>query len=136
MEEKKPLRVVAGLVFWDRRLLIGRRPANKDLGGYWEFPGGKVAPGETDEAALHRELMEEVGIRVEGMQLFESVCHRYSFREIDLRFFACRWKSGDARPIECDAVSWVEQGQLRDYRFPEADARILQRLTDEACWWA
>lgn len=130
--------VAAGLVLRGRRLLITRRPQGKHLGGLWEFPGGKVAPGESWEQALVRELVEEVGLRVVPLHLYEEVVHAYPGKTVRLRFFVCSAaEDGEARPIECDAVEWVGREDLCRHDFPPADERLLQRLmADNALWGA
>lgn len=130
--------VAAGLVLRGRRLLITRRPQGKHLGGLWEFPGGKVSPGESWEQALVRELVEEVGLRVVPLHLYEEVVHAYPGKTVRLRFFVCSAaEDGEARPIECDAVEWVGREDLGRHDFPPADERLLQRLmADDALWGA
>lgn len=128
--------VAAGLVLRGRRLLITRRPQGKHLGGLWEFPGGKVAPGESWEQALVRELVEEVGLRVVPLHLYEEVVHAYPGKTVRLRFFVCLApEDGEARPIECDAVAWVGREELCRHDFPPADERLLRRLMADVALW-
>ena len=111
-----------------------RRPSDT-LGGYWEFPGGKRRPDETFEACLQRELAEELGIEVSVGALFESVEHRYPEALVRLRFFKCEWVRHEPQAIACAAFAWITPEQLRDYRFPPADAGLLRRLSSEADSW-
>ncbi len=122
------IEVSAGLVFQAGRLLITQRPQGTHLAGLWEFPGGKREPGETWEACLERELMEELGIRVRVGRLVEEVVHEYPGKRVHLRFFACRLLAGEPRPLQCDAVAWVDAVELSRHEFPPADAQLLALL--------
>src|SRR5438552_8056365 len=95
--------VAAGLIFRDGKLLITQRPADAHLGGLWEFPGGKREPHESYKQCLARELREELGIEVEVGQLFETVTHEYPGKSVHLKFFLCRWKQHEPRPLGCAA---------------------------------
>lgn len=131
----KVIEVSAGLVFRDGQLLITQRPAGGHLGGFWEFPGGKREPGETFEQALHRELMEELGIEVEIRRLIESITHRYPEKIVQLQFFQCSWKQHEPRAIGCPAFSWIQRDELEAYQFPTADAQLLERLAKSDDLW-
>jgi mutator protein MutT len=127
--------VVAGLVFRDGRLLITRRPPGTHLAGHWEFPGGKLDPGEDWLPALHRELREELAIEVETGPLVEDLVHEYPGKQVHLRFYQCRWQAGEPQTLGCDALAWVRAEELERYPFPAADARLLDRLRAEPHWW-
>jgi A/G-specific adenine glycosylase len=114
------------------RILIDRRPADAMLGGLWEFPGGKVEPGESLGRALRREVREEVGLEVTVGKEIATVPHAYSHFRITMHVFACRVRSGRARPIEVDAVRWVRPQQLRDFAFPRANQIVIEQLLDDA----
>lgn len=131
----KIIEVSAGLVFRDGRLLITQRPANGHLGGLWEFPGGKREPGETFEQALHRELMEELGIEVEIRDLIETITHRYPEKMVQLCFFRCAWIRHEPQPIGCPALAWVTRDELAVYEFPAADAQLLGKLSHSEKLW-
>ena len=131
-----PLDVAAGLVFHQGRLLIARRPEGTHLAGCWEFPGGKVEPGETIAQCLERELQEELGIRVSVGPLVERVDHAYPEKTVRLSFFACHWLGGEPRPLGCAAFRWVAAEELAHYQFPGADARLLERLRTEPGLWS
>lgn len=120
--------VAAGLVFGNRRLLITQRPPGGHLAGLWEFPGGKLEAGETFEAALVRELHEELGIEVAVGREFCRIQHAYPQREVRLRFFVCSIASGTPEPIGCSAVAWVGPQDLSRFEFPEADRQLLDQL--------
>lgn len=128
------IEVSAGLVFREGRLLITQRHAAAHLGGLWEFPGGKREPGETFEAALVRELREELGVEVVVGELFETVEHAYPERTVLLKFFRCRLPQGEPQAIDCAAVKWVRLGELAAHDFPAADAGLLHKLQTAALW--
>jgi mutator protein MutT len=129
------IEVSAGLLFRDGRLLITQRPHAGHLGGLWEFPGGKRHAGESFEACLRRELMEELGTEVQVGECFESVIHAYPEKTVRLEFFICRWLRHEPQPLGCPALAWVTCSQLGDYAFPAADARLLERLRVSPGLW-
>ncbi|MFP4105212.1 MAG: A/G-specific adenine glycosylase [Phycisphaerae bacterium] len=120
--------IVVGLVFREGKILIGRRPVSAMLGGLWEFPGGKVEKGESLLEALHREIREEVGLEIASPELLVVVKHAYSHFRITLHAFRCEYRSGDARPIECEQVRWVAPAELDSFPFPRANRRIIEAL--------
>ena len=127
--------VSAGLVFRDGKLLITRRHAGAHLGGLWEFPGGKRECDETFESCLARELKEELGIEVAVRELFETIEHAYPEKRVLLKFFRCEWLANEPRALGCPAFQWVTRGELADYKFPAADARLLERLRQANVLW-
>ena len=131
----KVIDVSAGLVFRDGKLLITQRPATGHLGGLWEFPGGKREAGETFEQALHRELMEELGIEVTIFCLIESITHHYPEKTVHLQFYRCAWKRHEPQAIGCPALQWVARDELAGHEFPAADARLLDKLRTTADLW-
>ena len=129
------IEVAAGLVFRDGQLLITQRRVQDHLGGLWEFPGGKRESNESFEASLQRELREELGIEVAVGKLFETITHDYAEKSVQLCFFCCRWLKHEPTALGCQAFAWIKPSQLRDYVFPPADARLLQRLSVSAELW-
>jgi len=129
------IEVSAGLIFRSGRLLITQRYADAHLGGLWEFPGGKREPGETFEHCLARELREELGIRVEVGDRFESVTHAYPDKTVHLEFFLCGLPQGEPQPLGCAALKWVTRDELAAHEFPAADATLLQKLRANADFW-
>lgn len=129
------IEVSAGLVFRDGKLLITQRHRDAHLGGLWEFPGGKREPGETFKRCLARELREELGVEVAVGALFEDITHAYPGKTVRLKFFLCRLRSGEPKPMGCAAIRWVGRRGLVARRFPAADARLLQRLKTLARIW-
>ncbi|MGH7142927.1 MAG: A/G-specific adenine glycosylase [Planctomycetota bacterium] len=120
------LEVVAGAI-GDRqgRWLIGRRPEGKMLGGLWEFPGGKVQPGETRAQALARELQEEMGIEVEVGAELGYIDHAYTHFTMRLHLLEARIVKGRAKALQHTAIAWVTQAQLDDYALPTSDKRLV-----------
>lgn len=133
-----PIQVSAALIFRAGRLLIAQRPPGGHLAGLWEFPGGKLEPGETWEACLRRELREELGneVEVEVGDCYEEIVHAYPEKSVRLRFLRCRLRDGEPRPVQCSAVAWISCDQLDQYRFPPADAALLGRLKADPVVWA
>jgi len=120
--------VVAAVIERDGRILIARRPAASHLGGLWEFPGGKRRAGESAEAALVREIREELDAAVAVGELLDTVDWAYPEKTVRLRFFRCAL-AGEARAAEGQEIAWVRPAELRDYEFPPADAGLVARLS-------
>ena len=127
--------VSAALIFRGGKLLITRRHSDAHLGGLWEFPGGKREPGETFEQCLAREIREELGVEIAVGELFESVIHAYPEKTVHLKFFVCRLLDGEPQPLGCAAVKWAGKSELADYKFPAADAKLLQKLQNFSEMW-
>ncbi|MGN6504531.1 MAG: (deoxy)nucleoside triphosphate pyrophosphohydrolase [Tepidisphaeraceae bacterium] len=117
--------VAIGIVIERGRLLICQRKATAVLGGLWEFPGGKVEPGESDADAAIRELREELGIVVRPIEHLAPITHTYPHATIRLQPILCRLVDGSPRAIECVDFRWVAPEALRDYTFPEANGPLL-----------
>ena len=128
--------VAAGLIFRDGLLLLARRPEGTHLAGLWEFPGGKLEPGESFEQALHRELMEELGVSVKVGQCLFEITHEYPARKFHLRFFQCSLEYGNPQPLGCAELAWVKRAALTSYEFPQADAALIKILSEpDAFGW-
>ena len=126
----RPVHVVAAVLRDARgRILLARRTAGRDLAGAWEFPGGKVEPGETDEAALLREIKHRIGVEVTvGSKAAEHV-HDYSRYEVHMLMFACKLLDGAVPyPATVADLRWVTSKEFLDYEFPPADESTLSRL--------
>ncbi len=123
--------VVAGIIWRGGEYLAVRRPPGKPMAGFWEFPGGKVEPGETLEQALVRELDEELGIRVQECAFWQSVEHAYPHLLVRLHFFHVREMDGEPRSREGHELAWVTPEGGGDLGFLEADAGIVEEL--KAC---
>ena len=116
----------------DGRVLLAQRPEGKSLAGLWEFPGGKVDPGETPEAALIRELREELGIETKASCLapLTFASHSYDDFHLLMPLFACRRWEGIATGREGQTLAWVRPDKLRDYPMPPADIPLIPILRD------
>jgi 8-oxo-dGTP diphosphatase len=129
-----PLIVVAAvaLIDPDGRVLLAQRPPGKHLAGLWEFPGGKVNSGETPEAALIRELQEELGIETDSRCLAPFTFASYSYPAFHLLMplYLCRVWQGIARPCEGQTLAWVRPERLTDYEMPPADIPLIAMLRD------
>ena len=133
MSDLKTVLVVAvALIDADGRVLIARRPEGKQMAGLWEFPGGKVEPGERPEAALIRELREELGIDVKEACLapFVFASHAYDSFHLLMPLYLCRRWSGTVVAAEHSALAWVKPNRLSEYPMPPADAPLVAWLRD------
>ena len=132
MSSRLLLVAACALVDSEGRVLIAQRPEGKSLAGLWEFPGGKVEPGETPEAALIRELREELGIEVAQACLapFVFASHAYEGFHLLMPLYLCRRWEGFAVAREHAALKWVRPSGLRDYPMPPADEPLVAYLCD------
>jgi len=132
--DKPPVLLVAAvaLVDADGRVLLAQRPEGKEMAGLWEFPGGKVDPGETPEAALIRELAEELGIDTEESCLapFTFASHTYERFHLLMPLYVCRVWKGQTVPREGQALRWVRPEAMREYPMPPADVPLIAMLRD------
>ncbi len=130
----KPVVLVAAaaLIDADGRVLLTRRPPGKAMAGLWEFPGGKVDPGETPEHALVRELKEELGIDTRGSCLapIAFASHAYADFHLLMPLFACRVWQGTVTALEGQELAWVRPARLGDYPMPPADEPLVALLRD------
>src|SRR2546423_5642923 len=130
----RPIVLVAAvaLIDADGRVLLAQRPEGKHLAGLWEFPGGKVQPGETPEAALIRELEEELGINVVASCLapFTFASHAYPEFHLLMPLYVCRKWSGIVTPREGQRLAWVRPTRLTEYPMPPADKPLVAMLKD------
>jgi 8-oxo-dGTP diphosphatase len=131
-ELKIVLVAAVALVDPDGRVLLAQRPPGKHLAGMWEFPGGKVHAGESPEAALVRELAEELGIEtdVKCLAPFTFASHSYEDFHLLMPLYVCRVWQGIARPMEGQTLAWVRPAQLTDYEMPPADIPLIAMLKD------
>jgi 8-oxo-dGTP diphosphatase len=124
--------VAVALIDADDRILVAQRPPGKQLAGLWEFPGGKVDPGERPEAALIRELHEELGIEVKEACLapLTFASHAYEDFHLMMPLYVCRRWEGLVQPLEGQALKWVRAKALRDWPMPPADAPLIPHLVE------
>ena len=118
------------LVDADGRVLLAQRPQGKSMAGLWEFPGGKVEPGETPERSLIRELKEELAIDVKEACLapLTFASHGYPDFHLLMPLFVCRRWDGSVTALEGQRLAWVKPNQLRDYEMPPADVPLVSHL--------
>ncbi len=129
---KLVLVAACALVDPDGRVLIAQRPAGKQMGGLWEFPGGKIEPGERPEEALIRELSEELGITVKEACLapFSFASHSYADFHLLMPLYICRRWEGTPQAHEHAAIKWVRPKDLTNYPMPPADVPLVPMLRD------
>lgn len=129
---KRILVVAVALIDPDGRILLAQRPEGKTLAGLWEFPGGKIEENERPEAALIRELKEELGINVEQSCLapLTFASHAYEDFHLLMPLYVCRRWKGQAMGLEGQTLKWVHAKDLRDYPMPPADLPLIPHLQD------
>jgi 8-oxo-dGTP diphosphatase len=124
--------VACALIDADNRVLIAQRPAGKALAGLWEFPGGKVEPGERPEQTLIRELREEISITIKEACLapLTFASHAYDDFHLLMPLYICRRWDGEVTAREGQKLAWVRANKLRDYKMPAADIPLIPHLID------
>jgi len=128
---RKRTLVVAGLIARDGVVLITQRRADQALPLQWEFPGGKVEPGEAPVAALARELTEEIGVAVEVGRIWDVLFHAYPTFDLVMLVYVCRIVAGEPRAVEVADVAWVETRRLPEWDILPADRPLVDRLVSE-----
>jgi 8-oxo-dGTP diphosphatase len=126
-DAQPPIVVLAAVVERDGHFLVTRRLDHGHLPGLWEFPGGKCEPGESHEACLARELMEELGVRAAVGHEIVAVEHAYPDRTVRLHFRRCEIQ-GEPQPRLGQQIQWIARGALKSLDFPEADRALIDRL--------
>lgn len=120
--------VAAAIIEKDSKILIAKRREKDTLGGKWEFPGGKIEPGETPQICLKREMKEELDIEAEVGELFLSTVFRYYLVPIELLAYKVRHLSGDFKTNEHDEIRWVSLDEFNNYDFVNADKPIVKAI--------
>ncbi|MBD2091625.1 A/G-specific adenine glycosylase [Microcoleus sp. FACHB-1515] len=125
-----PHKSIGVAVIWNDQgqILIDRRRPEGLLGGMWEFPGGKIEPGESIEQCIRREIQEELAIDIEVGDHLVTVDHTYTHFRVTLNVHHCRYLGGEPQPIECDEIRWVELADLEQFPFPKANLEIIAAL--------
>ena len=135
MSTPKTIEVVAAIIKGEGenegQFLISKRLKESALGHCWEFPGGKVEPGETLEQCAIRECQEEIDVVVAPIRLVKDVTFDYPHGKFLLHFMLCRLVSGEPKPIFCREVKWVRAEDLKDYEFLPADVEVIQEISDK-----
>lgn len=123
-----PLAVCAAVIEHRGKILLTERPADKQQGGFWEFPGGKIDPGESPHQALKRELREELAIDITVGPVLETIYHHYSWGSVLIIAYLCNWQAGKIEHLEVANHAWVKPEQLSNYKILPADQPIIEKL--------
>ena len=133
LPKSSPIIVAAAIIQQEERFLLTRRKPESDLGGLWEFPGGKKEAGETLEGCLRREVKEELGVEISEPQLFHSLRHQYPEKAVELHFFTCSIIQGNPQSLDCAEIAWVHKHDLISHEFPPADIPVLKKIMQAEC---
>lgn len=125
---KPHLSVTAGIICKDNQFLCVRRRLDKSQGGLWEFPGGKVEPGEQPEQCLVRELREELDIETQIVSRFMVIVHEYADKIVELDAYFVDWLSGEIQLVDHDDLRWLPKDQLDSLDWSPADVPIIKAL--------
>jgi len=120
--------VTAAIIKHNDLILIAQRKENADQALKWEFPGGKLEPGESPEQCLVREIHEELGLTIEVIKIFNVISHCYGNRHVILLCYLCSLNGGKAQTLDCHDFKWVGINELRNYDFAEADKQVVNNL--------
>lgn len=125
-----PLLVAAAVVLRDGEVLLTRRMKGVHLADLWEFPGGKLEPGEAPEDAVVRECREEIGVEVRVVDILDVTFHRYPGKDVLLLFYECTLESGTIQHLGVADHAWVEPQALAQYPLPPADENVVRKLVE------
>lgn len=120
--------VVCGIIFNNGKVFIARRKPSKSLGGYWEFPGGKIEQGENHKDSLKRELMEELKMEVEIMEYYDSSKYEYDNFTIELIAYICMYKTWNHNLTDHDRFEWVTPNELLNWKLAPADVPLAKKI--------
>lgn len=125
-----PHKIIGVAVIWNdqKQILIDRRRPEGAMGGLWEFPGGKIEPGETIQECIQREISEELGIVIEVGKHLITIDHSYTNLRVTLTVHHCRHLTGVPQPLESDEIRWVSLEELEHFTFPKANTQIIAAL--------
>lgn len=126
----KPHKQIGVAIIWDSqgKILIDRRLDKGDMAGLWEFPGGKIEPGETVAECIEREIKEELAIEIRVGECLTIVKHHYNNFEVTLFVHHCQYLGGTPKAIACQEFRWVRIAELDGYNFPQANTQIIRAL--------
>lgn len=128
----KPIEVVAAILKFNNRVLIGKRMKGDSNAGKWEFPGGKVHVGESLENALRREILEELGIKLEGFVFFDHIQFEYPTYMVNIRFYLVDLHEPvNLVPTSHDELAWIAPKQYNEFDFLEANKMVLKKIADQ-----
>jgi 8-oxo-dGTP diphosphatase len=124
----KAIEVVCGIIWKEGKVLIARKRTGKTLATFWEFPGGKLEPGEAAETALRRELLEELGMQVAVCDYFGSRIHHYPEVSIELICYNCNFIAASFKLSDHDEIAFVQPSELFNYKIAPADDFIVEKI--------
>ena len=131
--DKKLITVTAGIIYYQGKILIAQRRKDKSLGGFWEFPGGKIEQGESCEQTLKREIKEEFDISVNVGKYLMEILHEYPDFMLKMYVYEANWDGkGEIRICDHEQYKFVTKEELPNYEFPGADVELLEQL-QKAC---
>lgn len=122
------IKVVCGVIYKEGDVFLCRRKPHKALGGFWEFPGGKVESQESNENCLERELMEELGMKVHILNHLKTIIHDYGSFKIELIAYLCNFIDATFNLVDHDAYEWIKIADLTSYNLAPADIPIVEML--------
>jgi 8-oxo-dGTP diphosphatase len=125
---RKKVPVAVALIIEDNKILISKRKSNQNFANYWEFPGGKIESGESGEAAVVREISEELGIKIEVKSLYKKIIYDYGEKIVELYFYLCSKISGEIQCLEVADFKWQEIHKLEAKLFPKANQKLIEYL--------
>lgn len=119
---------VAVIINQQGKILIDRRKQAGEMGGLWEFPGGKIEPGETIKECIQREIKEELDIQIAVGDRLTTITHAYKTFKVTLYVHECQHLNGIPQTLECEEIHWVEPDRMSQYQFPQANIQIINLL--------
>lgn len=125
------INVAAAVIEKNTKILIAQRPEDAHMGLKWEFPGGKIEPGENVTDCLKREIKEELDLVIEVGEELTIVEHHYRDKTVVLHCHWCRHLDGDAKTLDCHSFKWVSIGEMKQYDFADADRPVVRLLTED-----
>jgi 8-oxo-dGTP diphosphatase len=125
--------VTAAIIEKDNRILIAQREGGSHMEYKWEFPGGKLEPGETPEECIVREIKEELDMKIEVLDIYKTVQFKYMEKDILLLAYKCRLLEGEGKTIECNDFRWVKRDELNNFDFVPADVAIVEKILKDEC---
>lgn len=128
------IEVTAAIICKEGKFLVCQRPKGKNCELLWEFPGGKIEPGETGEQCIVREIQEELGVTLRVLQKLTDVVYEYPDRTVHLHFYIAQIESGELIRKEHNAFAWITKADIPHYQFCPADAKMLCSFDPTASW--
>ena len=122
------IEVVAAVIYKGDKFMIAQRNLKKSQGGLWEFPGGKIEPGETGEEALKREIREEFNAEIKVGELITEVVHHYPEKDVKLYFYRAELLDEHMEVLEHEAVAWITKEEKDKYQFAGADEEAIEKI--------